>query len=301
MLEHTKLVWDLQQANRIAQSFSSSLDLAEISTSATTGLVKHFDFALARIWLLEPDREILRLVASSGMYTRTDGTFSRIPMGAYKIGRNAQNRVSLVSNNVANESWIRYPEWAIANRIHSFAGYPLASADKLIGVLAVFGNHHIRGEFLEVLSSLCTTLTVALEIATLHQQEKLKTQVSRPITLAELSLSDALAYLLGRTKITVMGTERCLDLSQIQLFLKVAEILKTLDCSYCRLTYDVNAVSLIAIAATVPEIPARQPGWERAVFGNLFSIASYSGGILEVNSEDSIKAIQISLKFSAPG
>ncbi len=314
MLDHTGLVWDLQQANQVAQSFSKSLDLVEISALATTGLVEYFDFALARIWLLEPDGKTLRLVASSGMYTRTDGTFSRIPMGAYKIGRIAQNRVSLLSNNVANESWIRYPEWAIANKIRSFAGYPLVSSDKLIGVLAVFAHHPLRAEFLEVLSSLCTTLTVALEIAALHQQEKLKVQTSKPITLAELSLSDALAYLLGRTKLTVMGTERCLALSQVQLFLKVAEILKTLDCSYCRLTYEVDSVSLTAIAklapnyaaqaegiaATVPEIPDQQSEWEQAVFSNLFSIASCSGGILKVNTEASIKAIQISLEFPAP-
>ena len=105
MLKNTSLVWDLQQANRVTQSFSSSLDLEEISTLATTGLVEQFNFAMARIWLLEPDSKMLRLIASSGMYTRTDGTFSRIPMGAYKIGKIAQNCVSLLSNDVANESY----------------------------------------------------------------------------------------------------------------------------------------------------------------------------------------------------
>ncbi|MGD1918672.1 MAG: GAF domain-containing protein, partial [Pleurocapsa sp.] len=300
MLKNTSLVWDLQQANRVTQSFSSSLDLEEISTLATTGLVEQFNFAMARIWLLEPDSKMLRLIASSGMYTRTDGTFSRIPMGAYKIGKIAQNCVSLLSNDVANESWIRHPEWAIANNLTSFAGYPLVGNDKLIGVLAVFGHHSLKGEFLEVLSSFCTTLTVALEIATLHQQEKLKTQASKPIALTELSLSDAFAHLLGRAKLTVMGTERCVTLSQTQLFLKVAEILQTLNCLYCRLTYEVDSVSITAIAATVPEILDSQPDWEQALFGDLFSIAFWSEGILKVNIEDSIKAIQVSLEFPAP-
>ncbi|MGV2828541.1 GAF domain-containing protein [Myxosarcina sp. GI1(2024)] len=117
MIDDTKLVWDLQRANQIAQSFSTSLDLEKIARLATDGLVKYFNCAFARIWLVEPDRKMLRLVASSGLYTRTDGSFSRIPMGAFKIGRIAQNRVSLLSNNLASESWVRYPEWAIAKKL----------------------------------------------------------------------------------------------------------------------------------------------------------------------------------------
>ncbi|MBE9169524.1 GAF domain-containing protein [Pleurocapsales cyanobacterium LEGE 06147] len=301
MFDDTKLVWDLQRANQIAQSFSTSLDLEEIARLATDGLVKYFDCAFARIWLVEPDRKMLRLVASSGLYTRTDGSFSRIPMGAFKIGRIAQNRVSLLSNNLASESWVRYPEWAIANKIRSFAGYPLANSDKVIGVLAAFSHNPMRPEFLKVLLSLCTTLTVALEIASLHQQETQDLQAVKPeITLAELSLSDRLAYILGQTKLTVLGTERSLDLSQTQVFLKVAEILKTLDCTYCRLTYEVDSVSLEAIAAALPTIPQSPKEWERAVFGNLFLIASCFGGSLKINTEASIKAIQVSLTFPSP-
>ncbi len=264
-------------------------------------MVKYFDCAFARIWLVEPDGKMLRLVTSSGLYTRTDGSFSPIPMGEFKIGKIAQNRISLLSNNLADESWVRYPEWARANKISSFAGYPLANSDKVIGVLGVFSRNPMRSEFLQVLLSLCTSLTVALEIASLYQQEKQDSQALKPkITLAELSLPDRLAYILERTKLTVLGTERSLDLSQTQVFVKVAEILKTLDCTYCRLTYEVDSVSLEAIAATSPIIPQEQQEWKRAVFGNLFSIASCFGGILKINTEASIKAIQVSLTFPSP-
>lgn len=295
MFDSTGLIWDLQQANQIAQSFSTSLDLESIARLATDGLVTSFDCTFARIWLVEPDGKMLRLVASSGLYTRTDGSFSRIPMGSFKIGKIAQNRVSLLSNNLADETWVRYPEWAIANKITSFAGYPLANSDKVIGVLAAFSHNPMRTEFLEVLLSLCTTLSVALEIAWLHHQEKQDSQAIEPDTLAE-SLSDRLAYILVQTKLTVLGTERNLDLSQTQVFLKVAEILKTLNCIYCRLTYEVDSVSIEAIAA-VPTISQPQKEWERAIFGNLFSIASCFGGSLKINTEASTKAIQVSLTF----
>lgn len=229
MLDDTRLVWDLQRANQIAQSFSTSLNLDDIARLATDGLVKQFDCAFVRIWLVEPDRKLLRLAASSGLYTHTDGSFSRIPMGEFKIGGIAQNRISLLSNNLAAESWVRYPEWAIANKITSFAGYPLANSNQVMGVLAVFGHHPMRPEFLEVLLGFCTTLTVALEMASLHQKEQ---QANKPkSTLVRPSFSESLAYLLGQTTLSILGTERSLSLSQVQLFLNVAEILKTLDCS----------------------------------------------------------------------
>lgn len=297
MLKNTGLVWDLQRVDQVAQSFSKSLDPKKIAQLATDGLVEQFNCTFARIWLIEPDGKMLQLAASSGLYTHTDGSFSRIPLGAYKIGRIAQNRVSLLSNNLANESWIRYPEWAIANNLKSFAGYPLVSSDKIFGVLAIFSHDPMRAEFQEVMSSLCTALTVALEIASLHQQEQIDSQTKKPITLAELSLADSLAYLLGHTKLTVMGTERCLQLSQTNLFFKVAEIFKTLDCNYCRLTYEAESVSLATIVTILPEDTQDRVEWVNSMFGNLFSIVSCSGGNLKINTEASIKAIQISLEF----
>ena len=298
MLDDTRLVWDLQQANRIAQSFSTSLNLEEIAHLATEGLVKYFDCAFARIWLVEPDRSILRLVASSGLYTRTDGSFSRIQMGAFKIGKIAQNRVSLLSNNLAEEAWVRHPEWAIANKIRSFAGYPLATSDRVVGVLAAFSRDPMSPEFLKVLSSFCATLTVALEMAALHQKESQNIHIAKStITLAEHSLSDSLAHILGSTSLAVLGTERSLDLSKSLVFLKVAETLKTLDCRLCRLTYSADSVSLEAIASTSPSDSREPKEWEQSVFGHLSSIASCFGGILNINTEANNKATQISLSF----
>ena len=298
MLDDARLVWDLQRANQIAQSFSTSLNLDDIARLATDGLVKQFDCAFARIWLVEPDRKRLRLAASSGLYTHTNGAFSRIPMGALKIGRIAQNRISLLSNNLAAESWVRYPEWAIANKITSFAGYPLTNSDQVIGVLAAFGHQPMRPEFLEVLLGFCTTLTVALEMASLHQKEQQVSSMDKPkSTQAQLSLSESLAYILGQTKLTILGTERHLPFSQTQLFLKVAEILKPLDCTYCRLTYAADVVSLEAMAALQSIIPQEQQAWESVALGDLASIAACFGGSLHINTEASIGAMQISLTF----
>lgn len=304
MPNDTKLVWDLQRVNKISLSFATSLEITKITRLATDGLVQYFDCAFARVWLVEPNRKMLKLFASSGLYTRTDGDFSRIPMGDFKIGRIAKNRVSLLSNQFAQEPWVRDPNWAIANQISGFAGYPLVSTDKVIGVLAAFSHDPLRPEFLQVLSNLCTTLTVALEMASQYQQERQRLQADRLQADAQAQrhsnqrhsdqrlLSESLAHILCETALTVVGTERPLDLSQTELFLQIAEKLQTLECTYCRLTYGKDsAVALEAIA--------EQNNWKTSLFNQLSSRAASLGGNFAINTEASIRAVQVSLSFPA--
>src|SRR4028118_1111259 len=172
LLDPTRLLFDLQQGNEIAQGFSRCLEPEEIARRATNGLVEKFNCAFARIWLLEPDQTALKLVASSGMYTNTNGFFGRVPMGAYKVGKIAQNRVSFLSNNLAAEPWVGDRDWAIANNIRGFAGYPLAVKDRVVGVLATFSCQELEPEFLEVLQTLCTIVTITLDTALHYQKEK---------------------------------------------------------------------------------------------------------------------------------
>ena len=113
----------------------------------------------------------LKLVASSGLYTRLDGDFASVPMGAYKVGKIAQNCIPFLSNQLAEETWVKDRQWAIANSICGFAGLPLAIAGEAIGVLAVFSHQPMEAEFLEALRILCSSVAVALNNAQLYQQE----------------------------------------------------------------------------------------------------------------------------------
>ncbi|BDM83371.1 LuxR C-terminal-related transcriptional regulator [Acaryochloris marina] len=297
MLDNTASVWELEQANKISQTFATSLDVMEIARLATDGLVEKFRSAFARIWLVEPDREMLKLVASSGLYTRTDGEFSRIPMGAFKVGRIAQNRVSLLSNNLAEESWVKDPQWALDNNIKGFAGYPLVSKEGVIGVLAVFSHQAMSPEFLKILSSFCTTLTVALELAALYQKKLQTSDIKAPQSIIDNpSLSDGLARILGQATVVVLGTEQRLALSQTQLFLRLAEILNDLDCTYCRLTYGPDAVALETIASA-PTLDEGRQAWEQSTFGRLSLIASYFDGLLTISADQNVGATKIALTF----
>jgi DNA-binding CsgD family transcriptional regulator len=292
-LNPTRLLLDLQQAGEIAQGFSGCLDPSTIARCTTDGLVNRFNCAFARIWLVEPELSALRLVASSGLYTRIDGSFARVPMGAYKVGKIAQNRVSFLSNNLAEEAWVKDRTWAISNRIRGFAGFPLMVENRVIGVLAAFSHDALAPEFLEVLQLLCTLVSVVLETALRHQQESSSAVSQR--SSRQQTLSDQVAAILEPVRLTLIGTEQSLNLSQTWVFLEAAEKLKQLGCRYCRLLYQSEGATLEAIVTLPPNVSKTE--WLRSQFASLSFVLTCLGGRLQSEAIAHQDALQIVLSL----
>lgn len=240
---------------------SGASDPHDIAAHVTNGLVDLFDCAFARIWLVEPRQTHLKLVASSGLYTHTDGSFARVPMGAYKVGKIAQNRVPFLSNQLADESWVKDRDWAIANGIRGFAGYPLVAGDRVTGVLATFSRYPMAPEFLEVLQVLCMTTTIALDAAQTLEQMRQSLGDSRASIGGSSTLSDRLSEILSNTRLLLVGTEQPLLPSTGYTFLRLTELLARMKCSYCRLTYSESdaKATLDAIATLPPEWHEENP------------------------------------------
>jgi DNA-binding CsgD family transcriptional regulator len=302
LVDSSRLLFDLQQANEIAQQISGCLDGDAIAKRITDGLVEKFGCAFARIWLVEPDRTGLCLVASSGMYTHTDGSFARVPMGAYKVGKIAQNCLPFLSNQLAEESWVKDRDWALANGIHGFAGYPLAVGDRVIGVLATFSRQAMAPEFLEVLQTLCMTATVALDGALQAQQ---RNQGAHP-TGAQ-PLSDQLGAILAPTRLNLVGTEGRLPSSLTYVLLRAAELLAAVACNYCRLTYDRKSVTLealLAVPETVLATNADGQDWLRSHFREVEFAVTCLNGTFQTQSGSRQEVIQLKLQLpcqSHPG
>jgi DNA-binding CsgD family transcriptional regulator len=282
-LSAPRLIFDLQQANQVAQRIYGCLDAQTIATEVTQGLVEQFGCALARIWLVEPPGHYLKLVASSGLYTRTDGSFSRVPMGAFKVGKIAQNRVSFLSNNLPNEPWVKDRDWALEHQIQGFAGYPLATPETVVGVLALFSREPLAPEFLEVLLSLCTTATVALGNALAVQQAAPAQPIGPPM------LSDRLAQILGPIPLKLVGTERSLDLSLTYLFLSLTERIERGGGITCGLTYGPEVVVVNAIVPADPPDPIN--------LDQLQFASACLGGSLETTLDPARKIRQIALQL----
>lgn len=143
--------------SRITLEMTSSLSLEEVLTTITRGLVPDLDLALARIWLLMPDRlcphclaagnvqepPALHLVASAGLHDRTDGYYHRVPVGALKIGVMAATREPFCTTALSTDPRIPRKEWVREHGLRSFAGYPLLFDGEILGVLAAFSRREM--------------------------------------------------------------------------------------------------------------------------------------------------------------
>ncbi len=247
---------------------------------------------------MEPDGQMLKLVASSGLHERTDGDFALVPVGAYKVGKIAATRIPFLSNNLAAEQWVKDRDWAIANNIHGFAGYPLARQDKVLGVLATFSTQPFVPEFLEVLQVLCMAVTIAVDAA---QQAQIitpnATSSQNPVDKAPLS--DVLSGILTTTNLSLIGTEKSLSAGLAFVLLRITEILNSCRCGYCRLTYGDRTVALEGIITT-PESTADQvQQWRRSQFGDVEFLCQHLGGQLtiELGSPQQMTQVNVSLPY----
>lgn len=245
-LDISRLLFDLKLCGELVSQFTGCLDTDAIATCVTNGLVNRFGCTFARIWLVEEDRTALRLVASSGLYTRLDGSFARVPMGAFKVGKIAQHCIPFLSNYLPEEPWVKDREWAIANKIQGFAGLPLMLNNQAIGVLAIFTRAAMAPEFLEALQVLSISVVGALSSAMNHQAAIADIATTNVETQ---SLSEQLARVLGGHKLSLLGTEQIAAPPVNKLLLHLAKRLTQMDCHYCRLVYEPAQITLEAMLA----------------------------------------------------
>jgi PAS domain S-box-containing protein len=147
----------------VATALASKDDLRGILNRCADALVRHFDAAFARIWTLKHGGGELELQASSGIYTRLNGGYSRIPIGQMKIGLIAKERRAHLTNDVQNDARISDHNWAKTENIRSFAGYPLVLEDRVVGVIGVFSRHALTENTIESLAFIADVIAQGVE------------------------------------------------------------------------------------------------------------------------------------------
>src|ERR1051325_2417517 len=147
----------------VSAAFSKPIHLGEILCGCTEAIVRHLDASFARIWLLNKDESMLELQASAGMYTRLDGSYSRIPVGELKVGLIAREKKAHLTNDVMNDPRLHDKGWARDNGMVAFAGYPLFVEDRLIGVMALFARRPLSESILDTLASVADTIAQGVE------------------------------------------------------------------------------------------------------------------------------------------
>lgn len=159
---HTNLA-SVRLRAEVSEAFARFSETDKILRLITDSIVRNLAAAFARVWLVDDDARWLRLHASSGLYTRIDGTHSEIEVGELKIGRIAQTGVPLVTNDVPHDPAISDPEWAASHQIVAFAGYPLVVGTRIVGVVALFARHELAEGVIDALASVADVMAQGVE------------------------------------------------------------------------------------------------------------------------------------------
>ena len=201
-----------------AFQMTSSLNLKEVLSTITKGLVAELDAPLARIWLLEPgdictkcykasicsSRELcLHLSASAGISTHLDGEFRRVPIGCLHIGQIAHCKEPLMKNNLECDPRFPNEKWFKENEMCAYAGYPLIFRDELVGVLAVFARRDLSAAIGRHLAGFANQAAIAIKNAQLFaeiEEMKNRLQAENVYMQEEIKLSHNFEEMVGESQ-----------------------------------------------------------------------------------------------------
>ena len=88
---------------QILNSVRKHNTLNERLQAIVESVVKYFDTAFARIWLLDKEEQYFILKFSAGLYTNIKGEFSKISINSLKIGPVVKFKKAVVTNDVVND------------------------------------------------------------------------------------------------------------------------------------------------------------------------------------------------------
>ena len=170
----------------VSASLSANEDLETMLAGCCRALVLHLGATLARIWTLAPSGDLLQLRASAGRHGETAGPHAQVPVGSRAvspIALIAEERTPRLTNELLEAERLGEREWAKAEGLSAFAGYPLLIADRVVGVVAMFADHDLDQRALTAIETVASTLAQGIE--------RKRAEEALDLRAAELSRSNA--------------------------------------------------------------------------------------------------------------
>ncbi len=189
----SKIVRDITELRRLQLVQAEQLRLAAFGAAvgdATTGratlgemlqkccaaMVEHLGAAFARVWTLNAAEQVLELRASAGFYTHLDGPHGRVPVGKFKIGLIAAERLPHLTNEVQIDPRVGDRDWARREGMVAFAGHPLLVDGRVVGVVAMFARQPLSKFALKALATTADGLALGIhrkqvELALQHAKD----------------------------------------------------------------------------------------------------------------------------------
>jgi GAF domain-containing protein len=143
------------------QTISEANHIEEMSTRLTQILVGALGIHGAALFILDPEREELELLASSGLSMNYVNKGPILIDKSIKIG---PNRQPVVIHDITSSDKIQYPDSAEQEGIRAIISYPITMRKKIIGSLRLYHSEQwdISQEDLFFVEALAQTAGLAL-------------------------------------------------------------------------------------------------------------------------------------------
>lgn len=164
---------DLALLNSIAEALTSSLKLDEILQKTLSLVMDYMEVESGEIFLLEEDKQTLRLVLHRGQAAEAFWTRNRFRVGEGLVGLVAQNSEPIVSHDLAND--VRYLRDAVVKAgFRQMACFPLTSSGHLVGVLSAVTRsaNPLDGHDIQVITAIGSWAGLVIENARLHNDAR---------------------------------------------------------------------------------------------------------------------------------
>ncbi len=164
---------DLALLNEVASALTSSLELDEILNKTLSIVMGYMKVEAGEIFLLEDDRETLRMVLHRGQAAEAFWAHSRFKIGEGLIGQAAQNGHPIVSSDLEKEtSFLR--QAVVEAGFRQLVCLPLKSGEILLGVMSVATRHQeqLDERSIQLLTAVANWAGLAIENARLHQSAR---------------------------------------------------------------------------------------------------------------------------------
>jgi two-component system sensor histidine kinase DevS len=164
---------DLTLLNEIATTLTSSLELDEILNKTLASIMGYMKVEAGEIFLLEDDKQTLRMVLHRGQAAEAFWTRNRFQIGEGVIGRVAQSGQPEISSDLAQEAQFLRPAVVKAG-FHQMVYLPMKSGENLIGVMSVATRavEPLDESGLQLLSAVANWAGLAVDNARLHQNSR---------------------------------------------------------------------------------------------------------------------------------
>jgi two-component system cell cycle sensor histidine kinase/response regulator CckA len=150
-------------ARDVGIAFTESVSLAAMLELCAQLIVAHLGAALARVWTPRSQEGRLKLLASAGHFASATGSDVSEAETFFELDNVVRAGGTVVTTNALIDDPRANREWAAANSVVSFVGYPLIVGERVVGVISMFGLSPFSEATVQAISYIANAVASAIE------------------------------------------------------------------------------------------------------------------------------------------